>query len=103
MYSNPSYDPNLLAAHNPAAVNKVASRYNSLPNGENPLFNNAISAVHPPGSTFKVITTSAIYDHDPRHRPAGFPVTDLYSFPNTGDPPKTIHNYGYEYCGGDTG
>jgi peptidoglycan glycosyltransferase len=100
MYSNPSYDPNLLSVHNPADVNAVAAKYNELPNGENPLFDNAVSALHPPGSTFKVITTSAIYDHDPAIANRSFPVTDLYSFPNTGNPPKTIHNYAYEYCGG---
>ncbi|MGO8875972.1 MAG: penicillin-binding transpeptidase domain-containing protein [Acidimicrobiales bacterium] len=101
MYSNPSYDPNLLSVHNPAVVNALAAKYNSLPNQENPLYDNAISALHPPGSTFKVITTSAIYDHDPALATRSYPDTDFYAFPNTGNPPKTIHNYGYEFCGGD--
>jgi peptidoglycan glycosyltransferase len=101
MYSNPSYDPNLFAVHDRAAVNALATKYNSLPNDENPLFDNAIEALHPPGSTFKVITTSAIFDHDPALATQTFPVESSYAFPNSGDPPKTIHNYNFEECGGD--
>jgi len=100
MYSNPAYDPNLFSVHNPVAVNALASKYNSLPNQDNPLFNNAIEALHPPGSTFKVITTSAIYDHDPALATRMYPVESFYTFANSGNPPKTIHNYDYEECGG---
>ncbi|MDA8265339.1 MAG: penicillin-binding transpeptidase domain-containing protein [Actinomycetota bacterium] len=100
MYSNPSYNPNLFAVHNPAAVNALATKYNSLPNAENPLYNDAIAALHPPGSTFKIVTTSAIYDHHPSIANQSFPVEALYDFPHTGSPPKTIHNYAYEVCGG---
>lgn len=101
MYSSPAYNPNLFAVHNPGAVDALATEYNSLPNADNPLFNNAIAALHPPGSTFKVITTSAIFDHDAALSRGTFPVESFYSFPNTGNPPKTIHNYAYEQCGGD--
>jgi peptidoglycan glycosyltransferase len=100
MYSDPSYDPNALSVHRPASVDALASKYNSLPSQENPLFNNAIEALHPPGSTFKVITTSAIYDHDPSLATRTYPYGSTYTFPNTGTPPKTIHNYDYESCGG---
>lgn len=101
MYSDPSYDPNLFAAHDPKAVNALADKYNSLPLEADPLYDNAISALHPPGSTFKMITTSAIYDHNPVIAHQIFPVESQYAFPDTGNPAKTIHNYAYESCGGD--
>jgi len=101
MYGDPTYDPNLFSAHDAAAVDALASQYNSRPNQLNPLFNNAIGAIHPPGSTFKVITTSAIFDHDPALAGHQFPVESVYEFPNSGNPLRTIHNYDFERCGGD--
>jgi peptidoglycan glycosyltransferase len=101
MYSAPSYNPNLFAVHDPKAVNTLASQFNSTANQANPLFNNAIEALHPPGSTFKAITTSAIFDHDPGLANDEFPVESSYEFPSSGSPPQTIHNYDYEECGGD--
>lgn len=101
LYSNPSYDPNLFASHDPKSVNALATKLNSLPSRQNPLVDNAISALQPPGSTFKMITTAAIFDHDPVIAHQIFPEESLYSFPNTGSPAKTIHNYDYETCGGD--
>jgi peptidoglycan glycosyltransferase len=101
MYSNPAYDPNLFAVHNAAAVNALATKYNSLPSQDNPLFDNAIEALHPPGSSFKVITTSAVFDHDAVLANRTYPSEQLYAFPDSGDPLKTIHNYNFETCGGN--
>jgi peptidoglycan glycosyltransferase len=101
MYSDPTYDPNLLAVHDAQSVDALASKFNSMPNQDNPLFDNAIEALHPPGSTFKAITTSAIFDHDPSIAHQTFPVESSYDFPNSGSPPQMIHNYGFEQCGGD--
>jgi len=101
MYSDPTYNPNMLSQLNPKAVNAVADGFNSRPNNLNPLFNNAIEATHPPGSTFKVITTAAIFDHKPSIATQTFPVETTYSFPNSGSPPKTLHNYAFGECGGD--
>jgi peptidoglycan glycosyltransferase len=101
MYSDPTYDPNLFAVHDAKSVDAVASRLNSMPNQDNPLFDNAIEALHPPGSTFKAITTSAIFDHDPSVAHQEFPVESSYDFPDSGSPPQTIHNYAFEQCGGD--
>jgi peptidoglycan glycosyltransferase len=101
MYSNPTYDPNLFVAHDAKAVDALASKFNALPNDANPLFNNAIEALHPPGSTFKVVTTSAIFDHDPSIAAKTFPVESSFDFPDSGNPPQTIHNYAFEQCGGD--
>jgi peptidoglycan glycosyltransferase len=101
MYSDPTYNPNLFAVHDATAVDALAAKFNSSPNQLNPLFDNAVEALHPPGSTFKVITTSAIFEHEPSLASRVFPVESVYDFPNSGDPPQTIHNYDYEQCGGD--
>jgi len=101
MYSAPSYNPNLLAVHNPHPVDQLATTFNSRPSELNPFFNNAIRAVHPPGSTFKVMTTSAVFDHKPSIAAQQFPVESTYDFPNSGSPPQQLHNYNFETCGGD--
>jgi peptidoglycan glycosyltransferase len=101
MYSAPTYNPNLLAAHDPRTVNQIANDFNSRPSQLNPFFNNAIRALHPPGSTFKVVTTSSIFDHKPSIATQQFPVESTYEFPNSGSPPQLLHNYDSEPCGGD--
>ena len=57
MVSSPSYDPNLLASHNPEEQAQAWQRLRDDP--DSPLTNRAISETYPPGSTFKVITTAA--------------------------------------------
>ena len=57
MVSSPSYDPNLLASHNPEAQAQAWQRLRDDP--DSPMTNRAISETYPPGSTFKVITTAA--------------------------------------------
>ncbi|PJE19507.1 MAG: penicillin-binding protein, partial [Mycobacterium sp.] len=97
MVSSPSYDPNLLASHNPDIQ---AQTWQSLrDNPDNPLINRAISETYPPGSTFKVITTAAALQ-------AGATETQQLTaaaripLPNS---TATLENYGGTPCGpGDT-
>ena len=58
MVSKPSYDPNVLAGHDTAAVNEA---WTALQAAEgNPMSNRAIAGnTYPPGSTFKLITAAA--------------------------------------------
>ena len=64
MYSNPTFDPNLLAGHDQT---QVASRL------QGPDTPTRAAAARPaayrqryfPGSTFKIITSAAVYDHHP--------------------------------------
>jgi peptidoglycan glycosyltransferase len=58
MATSPSYDTNLLASHDTAAVQ---STYDDLVgNANHPLFNRAIGGdLNPPGSTFKLVVASA--------------------------------------------
>jgi peptidoglycan glycosyltransferase len=57
MVSHPTYDPNDLAGHDLAAVSKAYKALNA--DEDDPLVNRGISALYPPGSTFKVITSAA--------------------------------------------
>jgi len=67
MASYPSYDPNNLAVQNTTTLNKVDSELNSQ--DPSPLLNNATQATLPPGSTFKIVTTSAWYTQNPGNNP----------------------------------
>jgi peptidoglycan glycosyltransferase len=57
MASYPSYDPNLLATHNGNQLNAADKAL--LEQSGNPLLNRAINFTWPPGSTFKIVTSSA--------------------------------------------
>ncbi len=95
MYSNPSYDPNLLASHNAASVESAWHSLLADPN--QPMLNRATSRDYPPGSTFKIVTTSAIFDHSPKIASEVFPDQTQIKLPNTVD---TLSNYAHESCGG---
>ena len=67
MASWPSYDTNLLASHDGPTFN---SNDNKLINqSPSPLLNNATQSLFPPGSTFKIVTTSAWYASNPANNP----------------------------------
>lgn len=52
MVTAPNYDPNILSHSNPTNNKKYVELLN---NPEKPLFNRAVSATYPPGSTFKLV------------------------------------------------
>jgi peptidoglycan glycosyltransferase len=100
MYSNPTYDPNGLSSLDPAAdqsyYNKVSTeRPNQSWGGA--LLNSATNYPIAPGSTFKVITTSAMFDHDRSLLTFYSPYTDALAIKGTD---LLLHNYGGETCGG---
>jgi penicillin-binding protein A len=57
MASDPSYNPNLLTTLDGSKLNKVDKRL--LKDPSQPLLNRAINQTYPPGSSFKIITSSA--------------------------------------------
>ena len=59
MASYPSYDPNQLAVLDGNTLN--ANDKKLLTDPANPLLNRATSATYPPGSTFKIVTSSAAF------------------------------------------
>jgi peptidoglycan glycosyltransferase len=95
MVSSPSYDPNLLASHNPEEQAQAWQRLRDDPNS--PLTNRAISETYPPGSTFKVVTTAAALQAgaDPNEQ-----LTSAARIPLP-DSTATLENYGGTPCGPD--
>ncbi|GAB3599001.1 penicillin-binding transpeptidase domain-containing protein [Angustibacter peucedani] len=57
MVSHPTYDPNRLSGHDLGAVERAYKSLNA--DEDDPLVNRATSALYPPGSTFKLITSAA--------------------------------------------
>ncbi len=96
MYGKPNFDPNQMAGHDPT---KVAAYFKSLnPNsGASPLVNAATARTYNPGSTMKVVTTSAIFDHQPSIETQIFPKLTALTLPETN---LKLHNFGGEKCGG---
>ena len=62
MASYPSYDPNQLAVHDTTKLNKIDSKLSR--EDPSPLLNNATQTTLPPGSTFKIVTSSAWFTQD---------------------------------------
>ena len=73
MASYPSYDPNVLATHSGKQLNAADEAL--LKQAGNPLLNRAINYTWPPGSTFKIVTSSAYLTKNP----ASTPQTNVYS------------------------
>jgi len=99
MASYPSYDPNLLATHNGNQLNAADKAL--LEQSGNPLLNRAINFTWPPGSTFKILTSSAYLTQNP----GSTPQTSVYS-PTQLTLPQTTHiltNNNGEVCGDGSG
>ena len=98
MYSNPNYDPNGLASP-VAAVEQLtwAAAIQRNAAGYAPLTAMAFQTPFPPGSTFKVVTTSATYDHRPDLVNKSYPQKATISLPNS---PQTLSNDNGGTCGG---
>lgn len=95
MYSYPSYNPNLLAGHDASVV---ARNYQTLIHAAgNPLVPAAYANRYFPGSTFKIITASAVYDHDPSLATKDYPVLPGLKLPDT---THILGNFAGEECGG---
>jgi penicillin-binding protein A len=95
MYSNPNYDPNPLTGHDFTAVTNA---YNSIVKAQgNPMLPRAYRETYAPGSTFKVITSSAAYDKKPELITKRYPSVTTIGLPDTN---KTLSNFGHETCGG---
>ncbi len=95
MVTSPSYDTNLLASHDTAAV---AATYDALvANATHPLYNRAIAGnLNPPGSTFKLITVSAALASGQYTPDSQFPNPAEYTLPGTS---TSIRNAGGGTCG----
>jgi penicillin-binding protein A len=98
MASYPSYNPDLLAVHDGNKL--VANDKALLKNPAQPLINRAINATFPPGSTFKIITSSAFLAQDStRSTQTSVYSPTVYTLPNG----NSLSNNDGEVCGAGTG
>lgn len=99
MASYPSYDPNELAVHNGDQLNNNDKAL--LNAAGSPLLNRATQETYPPGSTFKIITSSTFFAQNQANNPNSI----VYS-PTTLKLPQTshiLHNDNGEACGDGSG
>jgi peptidoglycan glycosyltransferase len=95
LFSTPSFDPNVLAAHDTRAVADSYAALEADPG--RPLENRAIAgSLYPPGSTFKVVTTAALLATGEFDSQTQVPAPDSYQLPNS---TARLGNPGGERCG----
>jgi penicillin-binding protein A len=99
MASYPSYDPNLLAVHD---GNQLIKNDNQLlADKTQPLLNRPLEGTYPPGSTFKVVTSSALLTQSPSTT-----INTNVDSPTELTLPQTshvLHNDQGEACGDGSG
>src|SRR5580692_3690933 len=98
-YSDPTFDPNALANPNIAAEREVGYAYFDQKDAEGiyPGVPLATGDAFPPGSTFKVVTSTAVYNLDPALTNFNFPPAASTKLPNSNIP---LTNDGGQVCGG---
>jgi penicillin-binding protein A len=95
MASYPSYDPNKLASHDGTAVTTYDNAL--LRQHPSPLLNNATQTTLPPGSTFKIVTSSAWFTQDATRSPNSMVYSpQVLTLPQT---TSKLHNDAGEICG----
>ncbi|MHB8463323.1 MAG: peptidoglycan D,D-transpeptidase FtsI family protein [Acidimicrobiales bacterium] len=95
LVSQPTYDPNQLASHDPAAEQRAFAGLTADPG--RPMLPRVYRQSYAPGSTFKTVTTGAVLDHRPDLATKAYPVTNALKLPLT---TNQLHNFGGESCGG---
>ncbi len=106
MYSNPTFDPNPLVSENPD-TEKAAWDVDACP----PTADQAACApgdpiagaygqVFAPGSSFKVVTASAVLQGRPDLAAKVYPTVSSVALPDTGSKSQVLTNYHSEACGG---
>jgi peptidoglycan glycosyltransferase len=94
MASYPSFDPNQLAVLDGTQLNKNDAALQKDPN--QPLLNRATSATYPPGSTFKIITSSTFFNEGKGNPSTEVPAPTSLTLPQSST--KLINDNG-EVCG----
>ncbi len=94
MYSNPSFDPTLLASHDVKTAQAAREFLLAVP--EQPLLARAWRELYPPGSTFKTVTAATALENH---------VDVAKQFPHIKELPlplttNVLKNFGSERCGG---
>lgn len=95
MYSNPTFDPNLLATHDANAAGAFFDAFVADP--ANPMRSRAYRERFPAGSTFKIATTGIGLDAGVTSPARSYPVLRELDLPLTD---RTLSNFGGGACGG---
>lgn len=94
LVSKPSFDPNLIAAHGSSSLKAYDKLINENPS---PLVNRAIAGnLNPPGSTFKLVVSSAALESGRYTESSQFPSPTSLTLPGTS---LVIQNSDGEVCG----
>ncbi|AFA71101.1 penicillin-binding protein A [Gordonia polyisoprenivorans VH2] len=96
MASTPSYDPNLLSSHD---QNVREAAWGADTGADKRLQNRATDEIYPPGSTFKIITSSAAL-RDGLNASTQLTAASTFQLP---DSTAKLPNYGDETCPGGSG
>ncbi|MEY2469614.1 MAG: penicillin-binding protein [Actinomycetota bacterium] len=95
MVSFPTFDPTPLAGHK---QDGVRAAWDALQNDPaHPLLPRPYRESYAPGSTFKVVTASAAFDHAPDLTTKSYPTLRQLDLPRTD---KDLPNFGGNSCGG---
>lgn len=92
LVSKPSFDPNVLASHDTAAVRDAWDALNA--DATEPMLNRALNQTYPPGSTFKLVTSAAALE-------SGLTPDTPVAAPDELPLPQSsavLQNYGGEKC-----
>ena len=91
--STPTYDPNQLSSHDPAAIRAAAAKLATL--DPDPRLNQAIGERYSPGSVFKLIVSAAALSTGTYTPQTKIPAPDRLKLPNS---TKELENYNGESC-----
>jgi len=98
MASYPSFDPNQLAVNDTQKLGVVDTQLNQQ--NPSPLINNATQTTLPPGSTFKIVTSSTWYNQDTTRNPTALLASPQpLMLPNG----NLLNNDNNEQCGDGSG
>jgi peptidoglycan glycosyltransferase len=102
MYSNPTFNPTGLVSQS-SKVESATWQALDPSSDESPLVSRTFQFGFLPGSTFKTVTSSAVYDHQPALAKVDYPVVGCIPLPQSN---RQLCNYGHngpngpEQCGG---
>jgi peptidoglycan glycosyltransferase len=96
MYSNPSFDPTPLAAHDREEVQAYFDVLSNDPS--NPALPRAYREIYPPGSTFKIVTATSALESGVATPETEFESAREFLAPQSDRP---IANFGNSSCGGN--
>jgi peptidoglycan glycosyltransferase len=92
--SSPSFDPNLLSSHDPAAITDEYEKLMADP--DQPMLNRPIAMTLPPGSVFKLVTAAAALESGKFTAETVLPGPEEFALPLTD---RTLGNWSGKACG----